>query len=189
MQQIALEISYSLVNKTIKEVLIGIVKYIFELIGSFTIAKIIAERLVNTWIPVVGWALNAISLVYLVVELVYPYLQIYKKRNIYTDYLKEIDIQDLSELVYTQLNIEMKKDKEVKEEEIHNSWYDLSHYSRKTKRGYTNKDNLYYYEKDYTNKDMEIYRKIGSKGIHLGSCRLSGGKQTKPAIPGRTIDL
>lgn len=73
--------------------------------------------------------------------------------------------------------------------EEHLAWCSLSSYRGKTKTGNTNKGNTYYYEKDHTHTDIEVYKKHGSKGIHIGSVQLNGGKIYKYAVNGRTIDL
>ena len=48
---------------------------------------------------------------------------------------------------------------------------------------------MYYYEKDYTHKDVEVYKKYGGKGEHQGSVSMEGGPIHKPPVKGRTIDL
>lgn len=73
--------------------------------------------------------------------------------------------------------------------ENHLPWGSLESYRGSIKRGKTDKGNTYYYEKDYTHIDVEVYKKMGSKGVHIGSVRMTGGKIYKPPVPGRTIDL
>ena len=43
-----------------------------------------------------------------------------------------------------------------------------------------------YYEWDYTHSDIEVYNQ---KGKHLGSMDPITKKMTKPAVPGRKIDI
>jgi RHS repeat-associated protein len=47
-------------------------------------------------------------------------------------------------------------------------------------------DGKRFYEWDYTHGDIEVYN---SQGRHLGSANPETGVMTKPAVPGRTIDL
>ena len=68
---------------------------------------------------------------------------------------------------------EKKKDKD--NPEIHQAWSNLSSYRGKTKKGVTSKNNVYYYEKDYTHGDVEVYQKFGSRGLHVGSVSMQGG--------------
>ena len=81
------------------------------------------------------------------------------------------------------------KNKDEDEGEIHLPWAQLESYRGSIKRGTTNKKNTYYYQKDYTHIDVEVYKKYGSKGVHIGSVLMTGGKIYKPAVNGRTIDL
>ena len=74
-------------------------------------------------------------------------------------------------------------------EEIHLPWTSLASYRGAIKRGITNKGNEYYYQKDFTHEDTEVYKKMGSKGVHIGSVSRLGGAITKPAVSGRTINL
>lgn len=46
---------------------------------------------------------------------------------------------------------------------------------REDQKGVTSKNNVYYYEKDYTHGDVEVYQKFGSKGLHVGSVSMQGG--------------
>ena len=83
--------------------------------------------------------------------------------------------------------------------ELHKAWSDLSPYREKTRRGVTYKlyksgrtedtKNEFYYQRDFTHEDTEVYKKAGSKGIHMGSVARNGGPIIKPPVPGRTIDL
>ena len=75
------------------------------------------------------------------------------------------------------------------EEEIHKAWDGLKPFLKKTRKGETNLGNTYYYERDHTHGDIEVYRKQGSKGKHIGSVRMEGGKLYKPAVVGRSIRL
>ena len=83
---------------------------------------------------------------------------------------------------------------------IHKHWKELKPYKGKTKRDVTvriwlksqkrkDTNDVYYYEWDYTHKDVEVYKKLGSKGVHQGSVKEEGGDIYKPAVPGRTIQL
>ena len=107
--------------------------------------------------------------------------------------------------VEAQVKEDMKKkednddEDEEKPEELHNAWRNLMNYKNGRKgvtykiwrRSGETKDtkNEYYYEKDYTHGDVEVYKIFGSKGIHIGCTSILGGYLTKPPVHGRTVNL
>ena len=73
--------------------------------------------------------------------------------------------------------------------ELHSPWDQLQPYQGKVRRGTSSKGKTYYYQKDMTHNDVEVYKLFGSTGYHIGSVSLAGGPIIKGPVKGRTIDL
>lgn len=92
--------------------------------------------------------------------------------------------------------------------ELHKSWSQLDHYRGGVRRAVTYKywpkkdkkkdtKNMYYYEQDTKRSkggrdgpvEIEVYSRVGCKGIHTGVLSVAGGKYIKPAVIGRTIEF
>jgi len=65
-------------------------------------------------------------------------------------------------------------------------WQGLKPYRGKTKTNGESGKRRRYFEWDHTDGDIEVY---DGRGNHLGSASPETGEQTKPAVPGRRIDL
>jgi hypothetical protein len=65
-------------------------------------------------------------------------------------------------------------------------WKQLEPYRGKTRTNGLKGRKKQYYEWDNTHGDIEVYN---SRGEHLGSMDPTTGNMTKPAVPGRKIDL
>ena len=65
-------------------------------------------------------------------------------------------------------------------------WKKLKPWRGKTKTNGTSGKNMRYYEWDHTHGDIEVYDR---RGRHLGTMDPETGQMTKPAVPGRKIDL
>ena len=93
-------------------------------------------------------------------------------------------------------------------EELHKPWREQDHYRGGIRRAVTYKywpkkdkkkdtKNMHYYEQDTKRTkggregpvELEVYRRVGSQGYHSGVISMTGGRYSKPAVPGRTIDL
>ena len=117
-----------------------------------------------------------------------------KKRTITADEQRILDLAKAEALA-----VAAKKYGDEEWIELHKAWKEMESYKkgkigvtykRGTRSGRT-KDtkNKFYYEKDHTHGDMEIYKIDGPKGIHIGCTSMSGGLMTKPAVKGRTVNL
>jgi hypothetical protein len=65
-------------------------------------------------------------------------------------------------------------------------WRRLKPFRGKTRTNGLSGSKRQYYEWDYTHNDIEVYNR---NGVHQGSMDPITGKITKPAVPGRTIDV
>ena len=65
-------------------------------------------------------------------------------------------------------------------------WKSLKGFRGKTKTNGGSGKERQYYERDRTHGDIEVY---DSRGRHLGSADANSGTMTKPAVPGRRIEI
>lgn len=167
-----------------RRAILEIEKQLVILLGKQAAQKTLAAA--TSFIPyinVIGWTLTAYSGIVLL-----------RKIAELIEMKKAVEKGDFSlvpkTIVDTVTAEAQKKYKNVEEEDLHRPWCDLDRYRDKTRTGLTTvKKNRYYYEKDYTHIDVEVYKKMGSKGVHCGSVPIIGGKIYKPPVPGRTINL
>ena len=63
------------------------------------------------------------------------------------------------------------------DQETHSPWDFLENFQNNVKRGKSSKGKTYYYVRDTTHKDMDVYRSSGSRE-YVGAVPLEGGVMT-----------
>ena len=178
-------------------------------------AQIAAEQALQTaavaaisWVPIIG----QIAVTVKVAGYVLTGVTVLKLICSLIEYLNKGQTGSLTEeqrRLLAEVEAKVKEDMKKKEdnddedgekpEELHKAWRYLINYKNGRKgvtykiwrRSGKTKDtkNEYYYEKDYTHGDVEVYKIVGSKGIHIGCISMEGGHLTKPPVKGRTVNL
>lgn len=146
-------------------------------------------------VPIWGWVIGGIVVASLAIALAIEIDNLNQvKAEVQSGNLdnlpREIKIEAIKELEkIKQKAKEEEEEKKKNEQEKHLPWTELTPYRNKTRTGISSHSKKYYYEKDFSHDDTEVYKKICNKGIHVGSCSKNGGIINKLPVKGRTIDL
>ena len=156
-------------------------------------AQEIAKELVTVWIPIIGWVLTGISVVYVAKSISEMLSMIESVKKGDTSKIPKEILQKAKENAL-EVSSRNKDRDDGDDDEKHLPWEELEPYNKKGKKiktGKTNKNREYFYERDFFHNDVEVYKRgrTPKEGIHVGSIRMEGGKIYKDAVPNRKIEL